>query len=132
MKRKIKFFHYTPRIIGILAILFVSMFALDAFNEAYTLKEQILGFAMHLIPSYILLVMLIIAWKWERIGGIIFIIIGLITSPFVFLRNYDMNHSFWMSLSVILMITFPFILAGLLFIISHYLKKQEGIKSPQN
>jgi len=88
MKKSIKVFHWLPRIICILAILFVSVFALDAFSPELTIWQQIGGFLMHLIPSFILLAFLIVAWKWEYIGGIIFAIIGLIMSPFVFVMNY--------------------------------------------
>jgi len=79
---------------------------------------------MHLIPSFILLAFLIIAWKWEYAGGIIFLIIGIGLSPFVFMMNYNRNHSIWMSLGIILSITFPFVVVGILFIVSHFLKKK--------
>ena len=78
---------------------------------------------MHLIPSFILLVILILAWYKELLGGIIFIIIGLVLTPFIFNHNYKMNESVWMSLGIIMTITFPFILVGILFIVSHKLKK---------
>ena len=79
---------------------------------------------MHLIPSFGLIILLIVAWKWELIGGIIFALIGLGFSPFIFIHNYRMNQSVWMSLSVILMITVPFIIVGILFILSHRMKNK--------
>jgi hypothetical protein len=79
---------------------------------------------VHLIPSFILLFLLIVTWKWELIGGITFMIIGLGLSPFIFIHNYNMNHSVGMSLSIILVITFPFVMVGILFIISHFMKKK--------
>jgi hypothetical protein len=124
MKTKIKVFHWIPRILCILAILFISMFALDAFNPELTIRQQIGDFLMHLIPSFGLIILLIVAWKWEYMGGIIFILIGLGFSPFVFMHNFKMNQSVWMSLSIILMITFPFIIVGILFILSHRMKKK--------
>ncbi len=124
MKKSIKVFHWLPRIICILAILFVSLFAADAFAPGITLWQQLGAFIIHLIPSFILLVFLIIAWKWEYIGGIIFIIIGLGLSPFVFMHNYKMNQSISMSLGIIMSITVPFVIVGILFIISHLLKKK--------
>lgn len=124
MKTNIKVLHWAPRIICILAILFVSMFALDAFNPELTIKQQISDFLMHLIPSFGLIILLIVAWKWELIGGIIFALIGLGFSPFIFIHNYRMNQSVWMSLSVILMITVPFIIVGILFILSHRMKNK--------
>lgn len=107
-----------------MAILFVSLFAADAFAPGLTIWQQIGGFFIHLIPSFILLAFLIVAWKWELIGGIIIMVIGLVLSPFVFMLNYNRNHSFWMSLGIILMITIPFVVVGILFIVSHSLKKK--------
>jgi hypothetical protein len=126
METSVKVFHWLPRIICILAILFVSLFAADAFAPGLTIWQQLAAFLMHLIPSFILLAFLIVAWKWELIGGIIFTVIGLVMSPLVFMLNYNRNHfSVGQSLGVILMITFPFILVGILFIISHNLKKRK-------
>lgn len=124
MKTQIRVFHWLPRIICILAILFISMFALDAFEPGLTIWQQLADFAMHLIPSFILLAILIVAWKWELIGGIIFTVTGLALSPLVFMNNYEMNHSVWMSLSIIVLITFPFFVVGILFIVSNNKKKK--------
>ncbi len=132
MKKSIKVFHWLPRIICMLAILFVSLFAADAFAPELTIWQQLGAFIIHLIPSFILLVFLIVAWKWEYIGGIIFIIIGLGLSPFVFMLNYNRNHSVGMSLGIILSITIPFVIVGVLFIVSHFLKKKNLLKTTHN
>ena len=124
MKTSIAVLHWLPRIICILAILFISMFAFDAFAPGLTFWQQIGGFLMHLIPSFILLALLVVAWKWELIGGIIFTIIGLVLSPLVFQHNYNMNHSVSMSLGIIAMITFPFVIVGILFLISYSKKRK--------
>ena len=120
-----KLFHWLPRIICILAILFVSLFAADSFTPGLTIWMQLGSFIIHLIPSFILIVFLIVAWKWELIGGIILALIGLVMSPFIFTLNHGRNHfSIGASLGIVLMITFPFIVVGILFIISHSLKKK--------
>ena len=124
MEASIRFVHWSPRIICILAILFISLFAADAFAPGLTIWQQLGDFFIHLIPSFILLLFLIVSWKWELIGGIFFTVIGLGLSPFVFMHNYHMNHSISLSLIVILMITFPFVVVGILFIISHFMKKR--------
>ena len=129
MKKPLKVFHWLPRIICILAILFVSLFAADAFSPELTIWQQLGAFIMHLIPSFILIAFLIIAWKWEYIGGILFIIIGLGLSPFVFVHNYKMNDSIWISLGIILSITIPFVIVGILFMVSHFLKKKNFSKT---
>jgi len=116
---------WTPRLLCIGAILFVSMFALDAFEPGIPLGQQLLNFFMHLIPTYILLLFLWIAWKKPFAGGILFAIIGVVTSPLVYNLNYNRTHSVMTSLSIILMITVPFIVIGGLFILSHYQMKRK-------
>ena len=126
MKTSNSLIYWLPRIICILAILFVSMFALDAFAPGLSIWQQLGDFLMHLIPSFVLLAFLIVAWKWELVGGIIFTIIGLGLSPFIFTLNHNRNHfSVGASLRVVLVITFPFVVAGILFIISHFLKRKK-------
>ena len=130
MKTYIRFFHWAPRILCILAILLVSMFALDVFDPKLTVWQQLAAFALHLIPSLFLFLLLVIAWKWELTGGIIFMVIALGLSPSLFIGNYHMNHSVWLSLSVILLITFPFFVTGGLFVLSHFLKKKNAGRIP--
>ena len=125
MKKSNRIIYWTPRILCVFAILFISMFALDSFSPDLTIWQQLGTFFIHLIPSYILVALLIVAWKWEYIGGIIFIVIGLGFSPVVFIHNYNMNNSIWMSIGIILSITVPFVVVGVLFIVSHYRKKNE-------
>ena len=125
MKAPIKTLHWTPRILCILAILFISMFAADAYDPALNFGQLIIAFSMHLIPSFILLAFLIVAWKWELIGGIMFALIGLGTSPFVFLINHNRNHfSIGASLMVVLLVNLPFVVVGALFLLSHFMKKR--------
>jgi cell division protein FtsW (lipid II flippase) len=124
MDNSIKILHWAPRLLCVLAIGFISLFALDAFDQENTLGEQLADFLMHMIPSLVLSTFLLLAWKWEKIGGVIFILIGLIFTPIIFLHNYRMNNSIWISLSVILMITIPFVIVGILFLLSHYRKKK--------
>ena len=132
MKKSVKVYHWLPRIICILAILFISMFALDAFDPEKTIWQQLMAFIIHLIPSFILLAFLIIACKWEYIGGLIFIIIGLGLSTFVFMHNYKMNQSIGMSLGIIMAITIPFAIVGVLFMVSHFQKKKNLLKTPHD
>ncbi len=124
MKTSIRLFYWLPRILCILAILFISLFAADAFAPGLTIWQQLGAFFIHLIPSFVLLAFLIIAWKWELIGGIIFMVIGIAFSPFIFILNYNRNHSIWLSLVIILSVTFPFVVVGILFLISHRMKKK--------
>jgi len=124
MKTSVKVIHWLPRIICIFAILFISLFAGDAFEHGDTIWEKLGAFLMHLIPSFVLLAILLIAWKWELIGGIIFTAIGLGFSPYIFIHNYNMNHSVGLSLAIVLAINMPFVVVGILFLLSHRMKKK--------
>lgn len=125
MKSTVRIFYWLPRVLCMLAILFISMFALDAYDPRLTLGRQIGDFIIHMVPSFVLTAILAIAWKWELLGGIILMIFGLVASPLVFHMNYTRNHSVPVSLEIILMITFPFILTGILFIVSYYARKRQ-------
>ena len=124
MKTSLKVIHWLPRIICILAILFISLFALDAFEHGITIWQKIGAFLVHLIPSFILLIFLTIGWKWEFIGGIIFLVIGLGFSPYIFMHNYNMKHSVALTLLTVMYINMPFVVVGILFLISHSMKKK--------
>jgi hypothetical protein len=106
------------------------MFALDAFAPGLTIWQQLGAFIMHLLPSFVLLAFLIVAWKWEYLGGIIFILIGLGLSPFIYNLNHTRNNfSVGASLGVLMMITFPFVVVGILFIVSYIIKKNRNLKT---
>jgi prolipoprotein diacylglyceryltransferase len=133
MEKSISVFHWLPRIICMLAILFVSMFALDAFDPELTLWKQIGDFLIHLIPSYIMIALLVIAWKWEYVGGIIFTVIGFVFCVSVFLLNYNRNHfSIAQSIISTLIVAVPFVLVGILFMMSHNKKKQKNAEESKN
>jgi hypothetical protein len=125
MKTPLRLLHWLPRIICILSILLISLFAADAFNPNETIWQQLGDFLGHLIPSIVLTSLLIVAWRWEFIGGITFIIIGILFSLFVFSHNYNkMNYSIANSLGTSLITAIPFTVGGILFIISHFAKKR--------
>jgi hypothetical protein len=128
METKEMIIHWSPRILGIGVILFVSMFSLDAFEPGLPLSRQLLNFMIHLLPSYVLLILLVIGWKKPYVGGILFVITGVVLSPFVYILNYNHTHSVWMSLTIILMITIPFIVVGILFLISHFQNKNKNLE----
>jgi hypothetical protein len=74
LSRKILFL--TPRVLGILFILFLGLFSLDVFEEGYGFWGTILAFLIHNIPAFVLLIVLILSWRWEWMGGVIFIGMG--------------------------------------------------------
>ncbi|MDY6900658.1 MAG: hypothetical protein SWZ49_21655 [Cyanobacteriota bacterium] len=68
---------WLPRILGILFAIFLSLFALDVFTEGYNFRETITALLMHLIPTFVVVIALIIAWRWEKIGSMVFAALGL-------------------------------------------------------
>ena len=73
-----KFLYWTPRILSIVFILFIGLFALDAFEGNQDIWTKPGEFLIHLIPNYVLIVILILAWKREWIGTVAFILVGIV------------------------------------------------------
>ena len=113
MKKKL--LYWSPRILAILAILFMMMFSLDCFEGE--IKETMLCLVMHNIPAFIIILVLVIAWKWELIGGILFVIAFFAAG--IFFKSFTNNPA---SLIVIA----PFLLTGILFIIYYLLIINKG------
>jgi hypothetical protein len=71
-------FYRLPRVLAILFIIFISLFALDVFGE----PRWFLALFMHLIPSYIVIILTIISWKNEQAGGTLFLIAAALSIIF--------------------------------------------------
>jgi len=100
---------WVPRILGILFVAFISLFALDAFGGDGSFGEQLLGFIIHLVPSFVLVIFLVIAWKHEKVGGWLYILLGVVFT--IFFDTYE-------ELITFLLISGPVFLTGVLFLIS--------------
>jgi hypothetical protein len=107
-----KLLYWIPRIIAILSILFMLLFSLDAFSGNETVVRKLLGFFMNSIPVLIITGILIIAWKWELAGGILFVLSFFVAA--VFFRSFSRNPA---SLIVIT----PFLITGILFLLHYFL-----------
>ena len=92
-KRINRFIYWTPRILGIIFILFLMMFSLDVFEPGLTVWQIIIGLFMHNLPALILLIFLIISWKYEIVGGIVFILVGLL---YILLLATSSNFEWYM------------------------------------
>ena len=113
------------KVIGIGGALFVSVFSLDAFSEPGTLSHKLSDFCMHLVPSLILLAIIIAAGKRPKSGGILLMTVGTILSVYLFKMNYTrLSHNtsigtaIQLCLLLVAMIGLPFIVSGLLFLLS--------------
>ena len=77
-QRPMRALFWAPRLLTVLFILFLGLFALDVFSEGYGPWETVVALFMHLIPHMILAVILIVAWRWEWVGAVFFFVIGWI------------------------------------------------------
>jgi hypothetical protein len=68
--------YWVPRILCILFAAFISLFALDVFGEGYGFWHSVLSLMVHLIPTYIVVVALIVAWRFEVVGGALLILLA--------------------------------------------------------
>ena len=86
---------------------FISIFAFDV-------KIFSLGFLIHQIPFFILVLINILSIKYPKIGGILYLILFTIFT--IFFQTYS-------EISVFLLISLPLLILGLVF-----LKKKTGSK----
>jgi hypothetical protein len=69
---------WTPRVLSIVFIAFLSIFALDVFDGRQSFWQTMLAFAIHQIPVFVLIAALILAWRWEWIGTALYTGFGLL------------------------------------------------------
>ena len=69
---------WTPRILCLLFAAFLSVFALDVFGAGYGFWKTVLALLMHLIPTWIILIVLAISWRREWVGAILFTALGVL------------------------------------------------------
>ena len=67
---------WTPRVLTILFAVFVSAFALDVFGEHYGPGQLLVALGMHLIPTALIVAALLVAWRWEWVGAVLFFGLG--------------------------------------------------------
>jgi hypothetical protein len=63
---------WAPRAASIGFVAFLSLFALDVFGEGHGLWDTVLALVMHLIPVFVLIAALVLAWRWEWIGAAVY------------------------------------------------------------
>jgi hypothetical protein len=116
MKKPVKrLLFWPPRVLTILFALFLSLFALDVFDEGYGLWGTVVALFMHLIPTWIVLVVLAVSWRWKWVGAVLYFAFGLLYAHFALGRG----HPYW-----IVVIGGPLFLIGGLFLLNWLYRKQ--------
>ena len=100
-------------------VAFLMLFSLDVFEEGLSAGQIALGLFMHNIPALVLLTVVIISWKRELVGGVVFILAGLAYIVLLAFRNFE-----WFMLVWILQIAGPAFGIGIFFILG-WLEKRK-------
>ncbi|MDP1695784.1 MAG: hypothetical protein Q8L29_02645 [archaeon] len=114
-----KFVYWTPRILSIVFILFLVLFSLDVFGNGLTFWQTALAFLMHNIPVIILAIALWISWKYEWVGGVAFILAGVVYIILLLRNPFE-----WYMLAWAIQISGIAFLIGILFLINWFKKKK--------
>ena len=123
MKKRLDLLFWAPRILAILFILFLAIFSLDIFDENLGFWGTILGLFMHNLPSLVLIAVLVVSWKREIVGGIAFILAGLLYIVITLLFKHPLE---WYMLTWFLLISGPAFLIGILFLLGWRAKKHSA------
>lgn len=113
---------WTPRVLSIVYVVFLSVFALDVFEEDLGFWLTGAALVIHLVPSLALLAALILAWRWEWIGAVFYAIWGLLYV--VWVASVSRPWSAGMRINFALVIAGPAFVAAVLFLID-WLKRGE-------
>jgi len=111
--KKGKIIFYFPRILSLLFVAFLTLFSFDVFEE-FNGWQTMLAFLIHSLPSIILLIVIIVAWKHESVGAIVFIAAAIFYVIVVGLNRPWSWYAF---------ISGPTALVGILYFLSWRLKK---------
>ena len=105
--------YWTPRILCIVFAVFISLFAFDVFEEGKGFWETSVALLIHLVPTIIIVAVLVVSWRREWIGGILFIALG------IFYIVWAWGRFPWTTYAII---SGPLILMGILFLLSWRLR----------
>jgi len=106
-----RWLYWTPRVLCIAFVAFISIFALDVFGHGAGFWQTVLALLMHLLPTFLLLAVLAISWRREWFGGIVFIVLGILYIVWAWNKPFGR----WYTL---LMMAGPPVLVGALFLLN--------------
>lgn len=113
-------FIWIPRVLIIAFIAFFSLFSLDAFTGDALILEKLAGFLIHMLPSFVMILFLVLTWNRPVAAGVMFIILGVV---FTFFFNTYKQVSSFFTISLI-----P-ILTGLMFLVPSMIRRKTSSPS---
>lgn len=123
-----KILYWTPRVLSILFICFLTMFSFDVFESGRSAGEIALAFLMHNIPSIILIILLVIAWKKEIVGAVTYLGAGLLYVGLVIYNVTNSGLPWYIGISWNITIAGPAFIIGILFLINWRNRKENTVK----
>ena len=109
-------FRWATLFLGLAFTGFISLFALDVFDEQRGFWGTLAALAIHLIPSFALIVMLILAWRWAWIGTVVSTGLGALFLWW----NFTYRHNVPIAVVVI---AGPLFLLAALYLVSWWRRK---------
>jgi hypothetical protein len=106
---------WLPRALALALTAFLSLFALDAFEGVESFVERALALALHLVPSAICLLLVLLAWRRPWIGGVGF---GLLGAAYACMA---WSHPSW-----VLVISGPLALVALAYLVAWRLESSRA------
>jgi hypothetical protein len=103
--------YWTPRVLCIAFAAFIAIFAMDVFQEGVPAWQVAVALLMHLLPTFVVLLVLALSWRREWAGGALFIALGLLY--LLWARNKP-----FFGWDVVLLIAAPLFLVGVLFLLN--------------
>ena len=103
--------YWSPRALCIVVALFLGMFALDVFDEGTGFWGTTVALLMHLIPSFLVLIVLAISWRREWVGGLLSFVLALVWVVFAWGKPF-------FDFTTFLLIAGPLVLTGSLFLLN--------------
>ncbi len=120
--------YWTPRILSILLICFLTLFSLDVFEPGLSAGEIALALLMHNIPSIIMIIILVVAWRIEIVGAIGFIGAGLLYIGLVFNNVIHSELPWYIGITWSLSLSGPAFIIGIMFLVN-WIKKRKPSNS---
>lgn len=97
---------WTPRLLGLIYAVFISLFALDVWGTGAGFWQELAAFLVHLLPTYLILGALVVAWNQPRLGGVLFLVLA---------TGFGLYFG-WNEPATLLLLALPPTVTGLLFI----------------
>ena len=90
-----RFLYWVPRVLSVMFVIFLSLFALEAFSGHQGLAI-FPSFLLGLLPACIVLLVTVMAWKWDFAGALLFFVLAI---SYVWMVGLDRDWTWYASIS---------------------------------